>query len=83
MADTIKELIEYLTKHENQNSEICWQFYIKEDFYVGAEGEITEEDFAEIRYRFEKQDGWSYAHEMLSDLVNEQQAKKINQKGQE
>jgi hypothetical protein len=83
MASTIKELIEFLSKYENKDTEICWQFYTKDDFYVDEdEGEITEEDFAEIRHRFEKQDGWSYASEMLSDLVNEQQAQKINQKGQ-
>jgi hypothetical protein len=83
MASTIKELIKFLSEYENQEAEICWQFYTKEDFYIDEEeGELTETDFAEIRDKFEKQEGWVCAQDFLSELINESQANKIKTKGQ-
>jgi hypothetical protein len=73
MAQTVKELIEILQKHEDPNSFVIWQYYTLTHF----DEDITNKQFGKVADRVDEEI-WSYAYDAIKEEIWQLDSKKGN-----
>ncbi len=78
MADTIRQLKEFLEGFEDQDQVVIWQFYTLGDFYRDEdEGNLTQDDFLTVKEQFDRFNNWEPTYEEIAQELADLQAQKL------